>query len=348
MLAVTRPVAGHVLASTCFERGYDSILTRRSLRRAVALAFSLSSLGAGVHAQIPVGPPPPPPSTPVATPKPVPGPPGVAAVVNGQKITTSQVSTIVTPRLAEMRKQLNGQATEMLINNALVTQEAKRQGVAVTDAEVNQRLAEVRQQIARSPQGGNLEALLAQSHESMADFKDSLRLRLEAERLMAKKLPPVVAVHARHLLIVTNNPGNNPNMKPHTEADALKIIQKAQDELKSGKSWDEVCKKYSEDPSNKDKGGDLGIIGTGQPYDPTFLNAALALKKGETSPTPVKSIYGYHLIKVDSTSADPTPADKPQFVALVTQTRQQMLQQSLPAYLQSLRQKAKVTTYLVP
>ena len=298
-------------------------------------------------AQIPIGPPPPPPpSVPapaqiVPPAKHVPGPPGVAAVVNGQRIPMAQVQ--------QLSLQLGGaDILERLINNMLVDQEAKRQNVTVTAAEVDAQLAQVRQQIARQPQGGNLDALLVQSHETMANFKDSLRLRLEADKLMSKKMPAIVAVHARHILVLTTAPPGNPSLKPHSDADAQKLIAKAQEELKSGKSWEEVCKKYSEDPSNKDKGGDLSIIATGQPYDPTFLNAALSLKKGQVTPTPVKSMYGYHLIKVDSTNADPTPADKPQLVAAVSAVRQQLLQNSLPAYLTSLKQKAKIVNYFMP
>lgn len=299
-------------------------------------------------AQIPIGPPPPPPPSVPAPPAPakppakhIPGPPGVAAVVNGEKIPLAQVQ--------QLALQLGGaDILERLINNALVDQEAKKAGITVTPAEINARLAQIKQQIARQPQGGSLDTLLAQSHETMANFKDSLRLRLEADKLMSKKLPPIVAVHARHILVLTTVPPGSPNVKPHSDEDAKKLIAKAQDELKSGKSWDEVCKKYSEDPSNKDKGGDLGVIATGQPYDPTFLNAALSLKKGQVTPEPVKSMYGYHLIKVDSTSAAPTPEDKQALAAAVNAARQQMLQNSLPAYLEKLRQTAKVVNYLTP
>lgn len=290
------------------------------------------------------------PAVPIRPPaKHVAGPPGVAAVVNGQKIPLAQVQ--------QLALQLGGaDILERLINNMLVDQESKKEGITVTPAEIDARLVQIKQQIARQP-GGNLDALLAQSHETMANFRDSLRLRLEADKLISKKMPAIAAVHARHILVLTNNPTGNPAMKPHSDEDAKKFIAKAQDELKSGKSWDEVCKKYSEDPSNKDKGGELGIITQAgsfvppnqfQPMDPTFQHAALALKKDQVTPTPIKSVFGYHLIKVDSTSADPTPADKPLLMAAVSAARQQALQNSLPAYLTSLKQKAKIVNYFMP
>ena len=73
----------------------------------------------------------------------------------------------------------------------LVDQEAKRLGITTTPAEIDQRLAEVKQQIAKSPQGGSLDTLLSQNHETMANFRDSLRLRLEADKISAKTLPAI-------------------------------------------------------------------------------------------------------------------------------------------------------------
>lgn len=335
-------------------------MTPRSLthfrRSALSLAFSLSSIGAAL-AQVPIGPPPSPPTAPPVAIRPAKhliGPPGVAAVVNGQTITKAQVETLAF--------QLGGpEILDRLINNMLVDQEAKRLGITTTPAEIDQRLAEVKQQIAKSPQGGSLDTLLSQNHETMANFRDSLRLRLEADKISAKTLPAITLVHVRHLLVLNNNPGGGATLKVHTDAEAKDLIAKAQAELKSGKSFDEVAKKYSEDPSNKDKGGDLGILGPmglynpqvpGQPFtpvDPAFSKAALALKKGETTPTPVKSVYGYHLIQAVSTSSAPLNAqEKAEYAAAASAAQQAELQQQVPALLQSLRQRAKISNYLVP
>lgn len=323
-------------------------------RSAGLLALSLSVAPAALS-QAPIGPPPPPPAPPVAPtplPKPVPGPPGVAAVVNGEKISTAKINALVAPRLADEKKAYDEQATELLINNALVDQEAKKQGVTVTPAELNARLAEVRKQFASDPRsrGLTLESLVAKNHETMATLKDSLRLRLEADKLVAKTLPPIKMAHVEYLLVATNNPRNDPGVKPHTDADALKIIAKAQEELKSGKKFEDVVKEYSDDPSTKNKDGDLGLIGPDSGLDPNFLNAALALKKGEVTPTPVKAPeFGYFLIKAVSTSTDPLDkAEAAQYQARIAAARQAQSGAALQAYLQTLRAKAKVTTYIMP
>lgn len=291
----------------------------------------------------------------MAPPKPVKkvaGPPGVAAVVNGEKIKTADVTALVAPRVADYKQNLDDQATELLINNMLVEQAAKKQGVTVTTAEVNAKLADVKKQFAANPQtkGQTLESVIAKNHESMVDFKNSIRLRLLADKLVKKTIKPVKMAHVEYLLVATANPQNNPSVKVHTDADALKIIDKAQAELKAGKKFEDVVKEYSEDPSTKDKNGDLGIIGPTSGLDQNFLNAALALKKGEVTPTPVKAPeFGYFLIKAVSTSSDPLDAsEKAEYAAQMDTAQQSQLQEALPGYLQALRSKAKVTSYLIP
>lgn len=336
--------------------------SQRSARALVTIALA-GALGHAARAQVPgtQPPPPPPPSTTFSRPgatfgrpaapsdneKHLAGPPALAATVNGQPITKVTVSALAL--------QVAGpDLLEQLINNALVEQAAKAAHIATTPAEVNARYAQVKQQLDAQQRAQGLpvqplSALIAQSHQTLATFKESLRLRIEAEKLVARQIAPVKMVHASHILVVTNA-SINPSLKAHSDADALKIIGKAQAELKAGKPWADVCKKYSEDPSNKDKAGDLGIIGSGMNnIDPTFLAAAVSLGAGQTTPTPVKSIYGYHLIKVDSTNAAPaSPAEKAQYATVITNARESQYKAIIPPYLLQLRAQAKINNYLTP
>ena len=313
--------------------------------------IAAASLAApAAFAQVPLAPgpppnfPPPPPVAPPPVAAPVkPGPPGVAAVVNGKAISRAQVSD-------QAVASVGPQILQTLILIELIKQEAAKQHVVVTLAQVNAQLAQVRQTAAAQVPGG-LEAALAQRHETLASFKQQLLTQMQAEALVAKTLPSssVVRYHARHLLIATVplGPASAPGAKPpHTDAEALAIIAKAQAELKAGKSFAEVANEYTEDPSGKGKGGDLGIIDASTPFDPAFLKAALALKPGQVTPAPVKSQYGYHLIEIDSTSAAPTPADAKLFADAAAAARKQQVQAAIPGYVQNLRKNAKIVDYL--
>ena len=301
-------------------------------------------------AQAPMVPdmPPPPPSAPAPPPAmptaQAPAPPGVAAIVNGKKILRSQVAS-------EALKVAGPQIINQMILIELVNQEAAKQHVVVTPAQLNTKLAELR---ARYAQGGGLDLLLAQRGESMATYKEQLGIELKVEALVTKTLKPTptpLKYHARHLLIATVplSPASTPGAKPvHTDAEALALVAKAQADLKAGKDFVVVANQYTEDPSGRGKGGDLGLIDATTSFDPAFLKSALALRPGEVTPTPVKSQYGYHLIKIDSTSAAPTPADKKLFDDAAKAARTQQVQQAIQPYVLGLRSRAKIVDYLAP
>jgi len=104
-------------------------------------------------------------------------------------------------------------------------------------------------------------------------------------------------VNVRHILIKTPLPG--PDGKVDQKAiDAARA--KAEDvlkQVKSGGSFAELAKKYSDDPGSAKLGGSLGWIGKGRTV-PEFEKAAFSLPKGSTSDL-VQSSYGFHIIHVD-------------------------------------------------
>ncbi len=294
--------------------------------------------------------PPPPPAAPAPMLPPAailaaPAPPGVAATVNGVKIFRYQVAN-------EALKMMGPQLVNQMILIELIKQTAQQQGVSVSPAQVDARLNLLRQNYAQQVPGG-LEAILAQRHQTLDSYREQLQTEILVEALVAKTLPPAppsaLRFHARHLLILTSSP--NPQMapgaaSPHTDAEALALIAKAQADLKAGKSFEDVANTYTEDPSGKGRGGELGLIDAKTQFDPTFLKAALALKPGEVTPTPVKSVYGYHLIKIDSSSAAPLPGDAKLYADAAQLDQRQRVQQAIPAYVQKLRANAKIVDYL--
>lgn len=97
-------------------------------------------------------------------------------------------------------------------------------------------------------------------------------------------------VHAEHILFMTVG---------KTDAEVDEIKKNAEDVLKQAKKggkFEDLAKKYSEDPGSKEKGGDLGWITQGQTV-PEFEKTAFGLDKGQISEL-VKTQYGFHIIKV--------------------------------------------------
>ncbi|MDH5407075.1 MAG: SurA N-terminal domain-containing protein [Gammaproteobacteria bacterium] len=105
---------------------------------------------------------------------------------------------------------------------------------------------------------------------------------------------------ARHILIKVDQKKN--------EKDALKEIEDIRSKIKSGQSFAEMAKKHSQDPGSAKQGGDLGFFGLGV-MDKAFEKTAFELKKGQLS-KPVRSSFGYHLIKVDEIKAKQAQAYK--------------------------------------
>lgn len=269
-----------------------------------------------------------------------PAPPGVAAVVNGQIITSSQVEE-------EAVKKYGPQAMQRLIVDVLVDQEAKKEGLTPTDADIAAEVDRQRRQAMLRTPGVPFTDLLARSNMTMATFKWDVRLELEAGNLVSKHIKPTTMVHVEHLFVSTQ-PSNDPYAKPpHTDAEALAIIAEAQADLKAGKSWDEVVKVYSEDTPTRTNGGDLGIIYPKSMPDPMIIHAALALKPGEIS-EPVKSQSGYHLIRVVSTSTNSSLAELGRYAQAEQEYKKQMQREMMPAYLRQLQASAHVVNYIAP
>jgi len=110
-------------------------------------------------------------------------------------------------------------------------------------------------------------------------------------------------VHVEHILLMTVG---------KTDAEVEEIRQRAADVLKQaqkGAKFEDLAKKYSEDPGTKDKGGDLGWITQGQTV-PEFEKTAFGLDKGKLSDL-VKTQYGFHIIKVlDKETAHTKPFEE--------------------------------------
>lgn len=157
-------------------------------------------------------------------------------------------------------------ALSALIDIKLIALLADKEGLGKSD-EFEQRMEFLR---ARTLHNSYFDSKIA---KSITD--EEIKARYEKE---AAATPAVKQISARHILV-------------KTEEEAKAIIA----EIEAGKDFVELAKEKSTGPSGSN-GGDLGFFGEGQMV-PEFEKAAFALEKGEVTKVPVKTQFGYHIIK---------------------------------------------------
>ena len=134
-----------------------------------------------------------------------------------------------------------------------------------------------------------------------------------------KAMAPEEEAHARHILV-------------ETEDQAKAVV----DRLKKGEDFAKVAADVSKDPGSGKEGGDLGWF-TKDRMVPEFAEAAFKLKKGEVS-APVKSQFGWHVIKLEDKRTKPLP----DYAAVKPQIEQYLERKAQQDAVLALREKAKV------
>jgi len=112
-------------------------------------------------------------------------------------------------------------------------------------------------------------------------------------------------------------------------------------QLKQGADFGELARTYSDCPSKKD-GGALGLINPGSPYDQTFKDAALALQPGTMTAEPVKTRFGYHIIKVGQRQEAVQKSFDQVQQQIINQLKTDRQEEIFSKYLNELRDKADI------
>ena len=251
---------------------------------------------------------------------------------------------------------LTGMTLPALAEDAKDPVLAKIDGVEVTQSDLNIALDNLDPQLAQLPDDQKRLAALstvidakviaekarAEKVEDTPEFKNRLEFILDRELHNAyfkkhivdavtdaevkarydaeiAKLPPVEEVRARHILV-------------KTEEEAKAIIK----EIAEGKDFAELAKSKSTDP-NKSEGGDLGYFKKGMMV-PEFETAAFAMKVGDISKEPVKTQFGFHVIKIEDKRNAPPPA----FDQVKDQVRQIVLRDKYMEILKTTKAAAKI------
>jgi len=233
------------------------------------------------------------------------------AIVNGKAVPKSRLDALaqqVAKSGRPVTPDMEAQLREEVIAREVFMQEAEKLGLSTSED------FKVQMELAR-------QTILIR--ELFADYQKKnpvTEAEMKAEYDKFAEANGGKEYKARHILV-------------EKESEAKEIIAS----LKKGGKFDDIAKKKSKDPGSGAKGGDLDWANPSS-YVPEFSEALGKLSKGQTTETPVKTQFGYHIIRVD----DIRPAQLPSYDEVKPQIAQQMQQQKLAAFQNDLRKKAKL------
>lgn len=238
--------------------------------------------------------------------------------VNNQDITAAEFKKALdsqfpegqAPAVDSLKPEQREALLRGLMTQHLILAEVDKSGIEKTDA-VQKQLADIKKMVL-------VKAFMGQKSNDLisdADLKSAYDETVAAARDEKE-------AHARHILVPT-------------EKEAQDIKKK----LADGKSFDDLAKEFSKDPGSAQQGGDLGYFQKNQMVK-EFADAAFVLKKGEVS-DPVKSKYGWHIIKLE----DIRKVSAPTFNEAKDSIRANLQEKKLGDYVHGLVKQADVKVF---
>ncbi len=262
--------------------------------------------------------------------------PQTVARVNGEPITRTEYERLlglyralyicqrgVDPYEAgqeALRSQLEAQALEDLIDQALIRQLAFREGIEISKEEVDREV----DRFLRLPQD---RACFRDHGVSVGQLRPYVRLRLLYQALQERhgQVPEAVEqVRVRHILLATRE-----------------TAEEVRARLEAGEDFAELAREYSTDATSAQQGGDLGWWPRGLLIRP-FDEAIWSLKVGEIS-EPVETRFGYHIIQVLDREVRPLPEEY-----RTPDLLQRLRQGAFQSWYEARRGEAEIERYWTP
>jgi peptidyl-prolyl cis-trans isomerase C len=251
------------------------------------------------------------PAAPAAADKSAPAAAAVA-IVNGTTISRTEydiyVKGLLQGKQQELTPEQKNQVLDEMISMQLMAAQAEKDGLD-KDLETAAQLEVLRMRV-----------LADAASQKILKGQDPTDAQLHAEYETAIVSMDKTEYHARHILVANKD-----------QAD--QIIKK----LKGGAKFEDLAKAQSLDTGSKANGGDLGWFTISRMVKP-FADAVKVLKKGEVTPEPVQTQYGWHVIQLEDTrEAAPPPFDQ-----VKAQLTNSLVRKKLQAYVEDLKKNAKI------
>lgn len=254
-------------------------------------------------------------TTALAQPAPAPAADPVVARVDGAEIRLSDVQEAMVALPAQYRNAPPQVLFPLLVDQLTAQQAilaaAKASDIAA-DPDVARRIRHAQEQ--------ELQQAYITREIAPAVTDEALRARFDAQ---TAGRPAEEEVHARHILVPT-------------EAEARSILEEVS---RPGVDFAEVARRRGSGPGTAE-GGDLGFFKRGDMVA-EFATAAFALQPGQIAPEPVRSQFGWHVIKVE----ERRPAPAPSFDESKEALRQQAFEEAVGAVIERVRSAAKIERF---
>lgn len=292
--------------------------------------------------------------------------PAVVARVNGQEIKKEDLLTeaqrmqmqfaVGMGRQVPLTQDFYRKVLDSLIAQRLLLQDARAQGVTASDEEVKAQVADLRARLGEEGFKKALDGEKMTEQDLMAELRENsiVKKYLESrvknapvtdqaakafydENQQQMKRPE--QAHLRHILVRVPE-GATPEQKQQARQKADGLLGR----VKAGEDFAKLASENSDDPSSKERGGDLSWVTPGQTVEP-FEKAAFALKPNGVSPV-VESRFGFHIIQMlEHRPPGVVPFEQVKDrIGSVLKDKQ--TSEAVQAQVQTLRSKAKVETFI--
>jgi peptidyl-prolyl cis-trans isomerase SurA len=281
---------------------------------------------------------------------------GIAAVVNDDIISMSDLTARLQlalvssglPNTPETRQRLTPQVLRSLVDERLQLQEASRANVSVTDKEINEAFGKVAEQ--NHMQRDQLEKMLSSQGVPRSTLESQIRSTLAWGKLVQRRLRPSIEIGQEEIDQVIQriqaNAGKPEYLaaeiflavdSPEREDDVRRLADRLYEQIGQGASFPAVARQFSQS-AGATNGGDLGWVQQGQL--PEELDKALQQLRPGQATRPIRSITGYHILMLRDERAVAAANSLPpreQIMNSLGQERLDMLQRRL---LRDLRRSA--------
>lgn len=258
----------------------------------------------------------------------------VVATVNGEAINKGQL-------MNELWMSGANKTLEVLINQKIIEQGMAKEGIVITSKEINDEVDKLLKQYKVPSIADFLQGVGLSKDDFYREIKIQLGLNKYADTHF-KMDPAKLAnyMYPSHILIKFD-----PSIQNEVEREEVckKKIDEIYAKVKAGEDFAKLASEYSEDGS-KANGGSLGWVDANVNYVPEFKAAMLKLKVGEIS-EPVKTQFGYHIIKMVARGDTASPAE---IKSLIDKEKAKQQPLIINQWYDSLKKEAKIENYLVP